>query len=562
MKRLITGLILFVSTIVMTSCDKDEIVVNLQCDVTSTNVTSFGADDGTITVTVKKGNGGYEFYLNDEYHVDGNFTELEAGTYNVKVTDNEDQMFTKSVTITEPLPNTLDVDVSNTDVTYNGGNDGTITLTVNDGYKPFKYFLNDESVDSDLFDHTFSNLLANTYTVKVIDSLDRTFTKSVTLTEPEPLDFTYTFSNVTCNGLDNGTITVIATGEVEPYTYKLFDGEYQTSNVFENLSPNLYTVWVKSANGIEINKTVNITEPDVLDFTYVVTNPTSPSSNGTITVTATGGTQPYTYQLNSGTFYNNNELNAPTGTHSVTVKDNNGCTKTIDNIVVDEYIPVPPIVNTLSATEITGTTATLNGWIETEGFATSLYFEYGTTTSYGNIINLENNIGGSVPVYTILSNLSSQTTYHFRLVATNSGGTTYGDNMTFTTGFKVGDLHLDGTIFIVNGYVDGDGQTGSIVKNDKEDGFFTWLEADNTWPQNTTGDWRLGTRSEMTELIKLDVSGQLNNGVYVDILTNVSMWINEDLTTIRKTTTPPDYYIIYNGNTLSVTHTVRLVKSF
>jgi len=561
MKRLITGLILFVSTIVMTSCDKDEIVVNLQCDVTSTNVTSFGADDGTITVTVKKGNGGYEFYLNDEYHVDGNFTELEAGTYNVKVTDNEDQMFTKSVTITEPNPNTLDVEVSSTNATYNGAGDGSITLTVNSGYKPFKYFLGDEMVNSDDFTHTFNDLVANTYNIKVLDSLDREFNQSIIITQPESLDFTYTFSNVTCNGLDNGTITVIATGEVEPYEYKLFDGEYQTSNVFENLSPNLYTVWVKSANGIEINKTVNITEPDVLDFTYVVTNPTSPSSNGTITVTATGGTQPYTYQLNSGTFYNNNELNAPTGTHSVTVKDNNGCTKTIDNIVVDEYIPVPPIVNTLSATEITGTTATLNGWIETDGFVTSLYFEYGTTTSYGNIINLEN-VGGSVPVYTILSNLSSQTTYHFRLVATNSGGTTYGDNMTFTTGFKVGDLHLDGTIFIVNGYVDGDGQTGSIVKNTTEYDTFTWWEAHDTWPydEDDINYWRLGSEDEMIELITLDISGQLNNGTYVN-LSPVPMWTSEYLSSIRKTTTPP-YYSINYTNTQSTTSRVRLVKSF
>jgi len=561
MKRLITGLILFVSTIVMTSCDKDEIVVNLQCDVTSTNVTSFGADDGTITVTVKKGNGGYEFYLNDEYHVDGNFTELEAGTYNVKVTDNEDQMFTKSVTITEPNPNTLDVEVSSTNATYNGAGDGSITLTVNSGYKPFKYFLGDEMVNSDDFTHTFNDLVANTYNIKVLDSLDREFNQSIIITQPESLDFTYTFSNVTCNGLDNGTITVIATGEVEPYEYKLFDGEYQTSNVFENLSPNLYTVWVKSANGVEINKTVNITEPDVLDFTYVVTNPTSPSSNGTITVTATGGTQPYTYQLNSGTFYNNNELNAPTGTHSVTVKDNNGCTKTIDNIVVDEYIPVPPIVNTLSATEITGTTATLNGWIETDGFVTSLYFEYGTTTSYGNIINLEN-VGGSVPVYTILSNLSSQTTYHFRLVATNSGGTTYGDNMTFTTGFKVGDLHLDGTIFIVNGYVDGDGQTGSIVKNTSEYGSFTWWEAHDTWPydEDDINYWRLGSEDEMIELITLDISGQLNNGTYVN-LSPEPMWTSEYLSSIRKTTTPP-YYSINYTNTQSTTSRVRLVKSF
>ncbi|MDY0270858.1 hypothetical protein, partial [Trichloromonas sp.] len=138
----------------------------------------------------------------------------------------------------------------------------------------------------------------------------------------------------------------------------------------------------------------------------------------------------------------------------------------------------------------------------------------------------------------------------------------YGDNMTFTTGFKVGDLHLDGTIFIVNGYVDGDGQTGSIVKNTTEYDTFTWREAHDTWPydEDDINYWRLGSEDEMIELITLDISGQLNNGTYVN-LSPEPMWTSEYLSSIRKTTTPP-YYSINYTNTQSTTSRVRLVKSF
>ncbi|MDY0144175.1 MAG: hypothetical protein RBR97_20020, partial [Bacteroidales bacterium] len=138
----------------------------------------------------------------------------------------------------------------------------------------------------------------------------------------------------------------------------------------------------------------------------------------------------------------------------------------------------------------------------------------------------------------------------------------YGDNMTFTTGFKVGDLHLDGTIFIVNGYVDGDGQTGSIVKNTSEYGSFTWWEAHDTWPydEDDINYWRLGSEDEMIELITHE--SELNNGVYVNLLNQpATYWFNVYLSSIGKTTTPPYYFINYTNSQLT-TSRVRLVKSF
>jgi hypothetical protein len=77
----------------------------------------------------------------------------------------------------------------------------------------------------------------------------------------------------------------------------------------------------------------------------------------------------------------------------------------------------------------------LNGTINPNGLSTTYYFEYGTTTSYGSTTSETDAGSGTddVSVSADLTGLSEGMTYHFRLVATNSGGTSYGDDATFTS---------------------------------------------------------------------------------------------------------------------------------
>ena len=93
-----------------------------------------------------------------------------------------------------------------------------------------------------------------------------------------------------------------------------------------------------------------------------------------------------------------------------------------------------PTVNTLAATAVTETSATLNGTINPNGLATTYYFQWGTTTAYGNTTTSGSAGSGSanVNVSAGITGLSGGTTYHFRLVGTNSDGTTNGNDMTFT----------------------------------------------------------------------------------------------------------------------------------
>ncbi|MBI4713079.1 MAG: hypothetical protein HY762_07255 [Planctomycetes bacterium] len=99
-----------------------------------------------------------------------------------------------------------------------------------------------------------------------------------------------------------------------------------------------------------------------------------------------------------------------------------------------------PLVNTGIATNISTISATLNGTVNPNGFSTNAYFQYGPSAeSYGSPTDSQDVGAGSsyVPVSATINGLSESTTYHFRIVATNANGTTYGVNQTFTTiGYK------------------------------------------------------------------------------------------------------------------------------
>lgn len=112
----------------------------------------------------------------------------------------------------------------------------------------------------------------------------------------------------------------------------------------------------------------------------------------------------------------------------------------IDSIATDcETVSLPPPdVTTGSATNVTKKSVTFNGTVNPNGEATSYYFQWGVTTAYGSKSPDGQLSVGTSPVAVSFNagGLKLRTTYHFRLVATSSSGTTYGTDMTFTTPAK------------------------------------------------------------------------------------------------------------------------------
>jgi hypothetical protein len=132
---------------------------------------------------------------------------------------------------------------------------------------------------------------------------------------------------------------------------------------------------------------------------------------------------------------NINSLAAQTTYHFRIVASNTAGTRFgSDRIFTTLIMTGPPVVTTNPATNVTASSARLNGRLDPHGLSTTVYFQYGTTTSYGsrtpNQIKTGNNYQN---VFAALSSLTAGTTYHFRIVATNTGGTRVGSDRTFTT---------------------------------------------------------------------------------------------------------------------------------
>jgi plastocyanin len=94
----------------------------------------------------------------------------------------------------------------------------------------------------------------------------------------------------------------------------------------------------------------------------------------------------------------------------------------------------PPVVITNAASNVTTSSATLNGSLDPHGLTTTVFFQYGTTTNYGSATAMQTHTGNTYRNITAnISGLTTHTTYHFRMVATNAGGTRMGGDRTFTT---------------------------------------------------------------------------------------------------------------------------------
>ena len=140
-----------------------------------------------------------------------------------------------------------------------------------------------------------------------------------------------TSSNVTTCAATDGSISVTASGGEEPYTFRLNDGDFVTSGVFQNLATGIYTVVARDANGCEATllPSPTITSPgSTLSANLEPVDDTScMTDNGTITVIASGGAEPYEYKLGNGSFGSNATFsNLTNGNYTITVKDNDGCT--------------------------------------------------------------------------------------------------------------------------------------------------------------------------------------------------------------------------------------------
>lgn len=295
--------------------------------IAGADVTCFGGNNGSATVTVSGGTSPYIYLWNDPSAQNiATAINLKAGIYEVSITDANGCAATQTITIKEPPQ--LIATASSTDVSCYGGNDGSATVLASGGTASYTYLWNDPLSQTTA---TVVGLTAGTYTVQVFDANGCVASATVTVKQPDAeLIALASGTDVSCFGSNDGTATVIASGGTTPYAYVWSDLAVQTTATASGLKAGTYTVTVTDAKGCTTSASVTITEPPVLMASATGTDVKCFGGNdGTAMVIASGGTTSYTYLWSdpaSQTTVTATGLKA--GIYQVTVTDAHGCTAT------------------------------------------------------------------------------------------------------------------------------------------------------------------------------------------------------------------------------------------
>ncbi len=299
--------------------------LTLQYDIEQANC--YG-EDNHIVAMVSGGMQPYT-YLWSNGSTDSAIYNISSGTYNVTVVDaNGCTIIGDSVDIY--VPSQLYVNINGTQVNCSGSCDATLNATVTGGTAPYTLLWNTGATSDSL-----SGMCEGTYSVTVTDANGCTAIDSFEVTAPNPIMVTVHIYNPLCYG-ENGYITLDVLGGTQPYTYSWNTGASQDSiSVTES---GTYSVTITDANGcFVVEDSINITIPSQLQIQVSAQNNPNcnGSSDGAIAITVSGGTEPYTYAWNNGNTSPENS-NLPAGIYSVTVSDANGCTGTLDSIILVE----------------------------------------------------------------------------------------------------------------------------------------------------------------------------------------------------------------------------------
>ncbi|MEZ4884191.1 MAG: hypothetical protein R3E32_05575 [Chitinophagales bacterium] len=305
-----------------TVSEPDQLTINL----VGVDILCFGENTGEITSSSTGGVGGNEYlWSNINGGNDGTVgVSATGGTPNY--TDAHNCTDTAEATVSEP--DQLQIGASVVDVLCFGDNTGTVTTLVSGGVIPYTY-----NWSNGIINKSISNVAAGTYTVTVTDKNGASSTAQATINEPTDLVLTTSGTDVTINGISDGTASANVGGGTPLYTYLWSNGS--TTATIDNLSVGAYTVTVTDGNNCQEIDAVAIGEPDAVVVALIDVDVLCYGENtGSASTTVSGGVGSYAYVWSNGSS-SSSISSVSAGIYTVTVSDDNGATATASTEITE-----------------------------------------------------------------------------------------------------------------------------------------------------------------------------------------------------------------------------------
>ncbi|HBF87447.1 MAG TPA: hypothetical protein DDX39_02305 [Bacteroidales bacterium] len=301
--------------------------IALALSFSKSDLSCYQSGDGRDTVFVIGGTPPYTYSWSNGNSSDI-ATELDTGQVCVTVTDFNGCLAIACDAISQPTELIASI-TAQTDATCFGGNDGSLTVTVSGGIPNYNYAWSESTIvnNSPLTTNTINNLIADNYDVTVSDDNGCQDIATATITEGSEIIISGVVTNANC-GSSDGSITISIVGGSSPYTtnWSPIVGS-GTGTTYPNLLAGPYTVTVEDVDGCTNDETFNVSENG--GPTITVENISNVSCNGLCdgeaTISATGGTTPYTIEWSSSANTGTTESNLCANTYTVNVEGANGC---------------------------------------------------------------------------------------------------------------------------------------------------------------------------------------------------------------------------------------------
>jgi hypothetical protein len=293
-----------------------------------------GGNSGSASLAITGGSPGYTYTWSNGQTGSGNnaaINNLSAGNYRVTVLDA--QSCEKIVDFNITQPTALQVTGTASSVSCQGDTNGNINITSSGGTSPYTYLWSNGQTTQNI-----TNQPAGTYTLTTKDANQCQVTNNFTINTPTILNVEIaTISQIACSGASSGSLMASSTGGNGGYTYTWSNGA--TTSTIDNLPANTYKITVLDTKGCQDTISATLTQPAPINVSLVSSTAAtcSGATNGSVTISASNTTAPYTYLWVNGQT-GPVISNVSAGSYQVTVTDGNNCTTT-KNFVVNNEAP-------------------------------------------------------------------------------------------------------------------------------------------------------------------------------------------------------------------------------
>ncbi|WP_293053808.1 T9SS type A sorting domain-containing protein [Paludibacter sp.] len=321
----------------------------------STDVKCYG-EKGSISLSAKDGTAPYTYTIDGsnqgtltDQSVIATISGLAPGNHTVVVTDSHNCPSYSQVTSIADVNSVTTSIIQSSNITCNGTNDGSVTIKAGGGTPPYSYTVEGHmgSLSDQNSTATISALSPGSHSIVIVDSHNCSSSNpSVTIQDVAKVEASIIAkSDMTCNGLGNGTISIKSSGGNGSYQYKLWKQEESEPSdwiAFTNgatsqitgLSGATYYIKVKDTNGCEAKntngvvdtKSVIIINPSPISITTSVTNVDCyGKASGSVTANASGGTGTLHYSWKDRAEQSQTISGLSSGYYTAIVTDDNGC---------------------------------------------------------------------------------------------------------------------------------------------------------------------------------------------------------------------------------------------